>query len=910
MRERLRPQRSQQVMATLAALLTCSVGLAQNNGCVDFCAKLSEPEGNRLQSELNRRQIIAELAKAEDDNAVLRYGGYGAKTMSYVVGAISSGAELGGPNMKVAGAVAGAIESPLADAAEHMASLFEESVTKAVVIKLDRTVTDILSPDGRINRERLAKVTSGELSFVYSPEFRAEIGNPALLSTITDKITGAQLSEVLQDTAVIKETLPAMQKRLVLLDDGLSVIKGQMSSLSDQSMRTRQRLDVVEGKVDRAKVVVDAMANAQLSPAQVLALSRSGALTVSGDEEMRLQTLADAQRMQAEFADAQNKMVTVARGLALLPGMEDAAGFVNTTAGMFQSAGALAIAYTTGDVWGGASTAISLVGQISGLGRKKNKNSAMMREMFLQLQQIRQEMEQNHQEVIAKLNSIDGKVDNLQRQLQQSTIRLTIDIAGVQFGINDLLKRDVGPCEGLDEDYRAVAGKINSRVQFARWFENSGRNMAWQNCMVGLQNSLRVKSETNFSDYLVVQPEDAAGGVADFDDPRAPIRSFLEGTLGPTVAYAKRHRAILESKGAETDLFTPTFSICEVAGVAAGSGVCQSKRVENWRPSGLPATTFNPGNGYLISEEKVMALARYAQTISVWETALVERPSRSVPTVIADDELSRFSGDWMGGRTRHLKALRSSLDALDLVIAQSELVSGAPFINYAVDQLEKDVLPAYARLRFLGDEKPLRRLLEPGMAATFPSTLPKCSTGAPAFDTLCLMQTNRWFAENVVKGLVARRLAARGMDAVSWNSVARLPVSVEASQALGEDVVLVEASIPQFSSSFGLWAIQLPRVGIRPVQNANGQMQNIGDCWTAGEVPDLASASEFKAFYAKRSNASCYMLPLVANGGIDRMRFPSNLSAVAIERMQIVEKLKELCKSLRTYPDHLCAEFR
>jgi hypothetical protein len=81
-------------------------------------------------------------------------------------------------------------------------------------------------------------------------------------------------------------------------------------------------------------------------------------------------------------------------------------------------------------------------------------------------------------------------------------------------------------------------------------------------------------------------------------------------------------------------------------------------------------------------------------------------------------------------------------------------------LAHAANIISTKVLPAYAEARLLGKTDSLRKTL-PFHATDEGQLGPNCATGDEGWDTLCLMQTNPLFASNVIKVIVAQRLAKK-----------------------------------------------------------------------------------------------------------------------------------------------------
>jgi hypothetical protein len=243
--------------------------------------------------------------------------------------------------------------------------------------------------------------------------------------------------------------------------------------------------------------------------------------------------------------------------------------------------------------------------------------------------------------------------------------------------------------------------------------------------------------------------------------------------------------------------------------------------------------------------------------------------------------------------------MQNAADALDLSIGQAQLLAGVPVLANAVAVLERDVLKQYARARLLHDPTSFNELMEDNPAVNPAANGPNCSTGRAAYDTLCMMQTNSWFAANVMSALVLERVVKAGIPIDQWRAISRLPFSQEVSSVLGPDILLVDAAYGLEDRVFAAWTIELPRVNTRVLDAP----RNAATCWDNAPAPKIDKES---TYYSGRDSSVCYVLPHFSTPDFAQFSFPYAYEALLGERRAIKGDLNDLCTALRQYPRELC----
>jgi hypothetical protein len=309
-------------------------------------------------------------------------------------------------------------------------------------------------------------------------------------------------------------------------------------------------------------------------------------------------------------------------------------------------------------------------------------------------------------------------------------------------------------------------------------------------------------------------------------------------------------------------------------------------------------------------------MARFSRIVAPWNGVLIERTTGTVARVLSEAEARGFPREGAARRTRHLLVLSNSIDTLDLVVGQANILSGVPTIPEAVRVLDEIVVPAYAKARRLGEPEEINRLL----AARFPDRTmpgPNCTRGSLSWNTLCMMETNPYFARNVVRGLIAKRLARNGVTFDQWRSAVRSPFSVTMQKMIGSDVIFLDAAEGLPESDFGVWAIELPKVFFDPdlvvpedFKAEKRDQAEKRDCWSTGVLPPLTNENnEFDVrapLYSENSSGRCHLIDSFATDDFLALEAPQGYSSAVAERQLVAGLLEVICRSNMYYPDSYC----
>lgn len=892
-------------------------------GCVGFCARLTEKQRQDLEGYVdgitgrprgvsgyaNAFRLEEAIARAESHQSIKRWAGYGLQGTSKIL----DGIDLDGIKHPAAHAVAGPLRNLGAWGLEKAGDALEASAARqvaiAAAIHLDSTVNPDLIKDGQYNRTLLSRIPQSKLDFLYSAEFSARLGRPELLQATTNKITAAQLSLLLQDTTEIRGTLEDVRTKIEELDKGFQALVETSKVLEQHAVTSAARLDRVETSLEKTQTVVESVAAHSLPAKTLLALNDAGALNL--DEAQR--EVLEARKMSDELAATGARLQAVGQALSAIDGLEDAGAAVDALGSLTTLGGQLGLAVATQDVFTGAQAAFGIVNVISGFGRKKGPSAEarMLHIVFQEIRKLSAKIDQYHDETMARMDRVDRHLDEIDATLRRMRAELNEDMWVVAAYVDDIGYEPLWTCSNLRKSFlaRAPTGNLDTRAGFARWFELEGVNRDWDTCMTTLRVRLDIPNETKLSMAFFVHDVDDRGGNPDFDDRKRLVRDMQAWVLQPAIRYSQKHALDAADVAARKGrVFAPVASTCGMLGLTASSNLCRAAADPWWRPSRVRSTQFNPGNGLLFSTARVLDLAQDVRVLAPMNTSVIEDPERSGLTVVIpkQDFGTRFSHRFLANRTRHLTVLMGAIDLLDVTIAQAHVIAGTPMIDLAAQVIDERVLPAYARAQLQGNSQELDEMLQQGHRKPDRAAVgPRCATGALAYDTLCLMQTNRWFRDNVMRAVVLRRLHSRGESQANWLRTVRLPFSPAVQSLLGSDVILRDASSARDGAVYAQWAVELPRVNLRAdVVTSDSPIDKTEppyDCWESRPVDLLGEAP-----YAKRDTAYCALLPSSGQQPLDSLSYPFDMHALIRQRRALQSELESLCRAMPDYPTDQC----
>jgi hypothetical protein len=764
----------------------------------------------------------------------------------------------------------------------------ENLIAQAIMLELDAGVrATLLNPDRSINRAELERVLEGELRGIFTPKFAEKLGDATLLEGVKDTITTAQLQMALADTRQVRLDAKAIRAGLDAVSVGMNVVRDQQNRLLDEAVAANRTL----GAIARESLPAHALLALNSQDPNALRLSSTEIVTLAGR--------AQADAIRADAARVSDALSGVSQAFSLIPGLEREAAMFSLGSGVVDDLGGLSASLATTDYLGAATSAVSLVGRIAGFGKRKGPSAEerMLHQVFKEMRELSAKIDRYHQQEMALLDEINQRLVALNREMRRGILGLRDDVGVVSRGVDELLTRDITGCKDLADQYlqRAISGGLDSRLGMARWFDNDGRGRTWVSCIDELHRVLDVKSETSFSTALLERSSENSDAV--FEDRQKRVRDIEYWVLQPTILYMRRHdERTPRGYSSSSIVFEPSTSIC-TPGRIESHAFCIPEPVLGWRTTQLPNSQFNVADGRMLWDRRIIEFVDYAKFLAPLNTSVWEDYGRGgQPRVISREELGRFSRNFFAERTRHLELTLRSIAALDLLLAQANVIAGLPMVERASALVDEQIIPEYAKARLLGESSTLIAILTRGSMADDPTDGPRCATGEFAFDTLCLMQSNRWFRDNVLRLVLLRRLKARGKTWDDWVRAARLPFSPGVSTLIGADILLRDASLDTDGAVHPRWAIELPKVNQRSEDSARAPT----NCWT----PTGATVPR-DGTHAWQDNAFCALLPSPADARPDAIASYFDIEVVVHERLSRQRQLENDCRAL-DYSDLVC----
>lgn len=881
---------------------------------------LNPKERDTLHYWMYEQEVLSGIASERDSQDLKMVAGYGVKFLGYGIGALDDQLPV---RSIVAGGVLSVGTAILGNAAEdwgqHLIDSAEETAAMRIAIYLDKKVANVIKPNGVLDLKALRNIGDTKLATLWSdPDFIEEVGNLDIIAHMRDGVTMEMLSATLRDTGAIRTSVDKLDERLIQLNRGYKELRSLQLTAIDQLHVNGQALSRVETRVDETATVVAALAASNLPPSQILGLAQAGVLRIKAEDLLTFERAATAQRYKAEFdraATVFSSLATAFNAAGLDPDL------VSTTAkfgDLLTSGGAFAAAVTVGEPLSVFSTGASLFGSASSFfGKKKSDGSQKaLAAIFRELQSLSNLIRQYHQQQMEALRLIALKLDNLEHILNRRFAELGLDVAMIQYDVRELLYEDVRVCERLVEEFALPDTQLllsRGLLGFSIWFQADNRAVDYGRCLNGLMARQRVVSETDYSGMLRADAiEDPAEGDS-ASDRRDAVRRVEQRVLQPTIDYIREYSGLTDGEAVARKLTYPTPDICSALGVYGGElhHTCAGFSGPSWPSSRLHFSQFNVGQGALLSAPTAIMMSRFTRVIAPWNGVLVESDGQATSRVISEKEARSLSRKSLSRRTRHLRSLAAAADALDLNIAQAQVMAGAPILHRVAEILDKKILPAYARSRILQDPTEIDKLLAaPPPNHNLPG--PICVTGNEAWDALCLMEANPTFAGNVIRALIARRLDRNGVTFEKWRSAIRSPFSTHALDMIGHDIILMDAAKGLDDRTFGVWAIELPRVYSDPFIQGSEGPSRATSCWSAAAVPTSYEENELVVadkFYTKPTSSRCVLLDTFVADNFTSLNFATNFHALLTERSLVVGLLNEMCGANSNYPSIYCAPF-
>ena len=907
-------------------------GISNQRGTDAFAETLLSPKDRKqLTYWFYQQEVLGNLAAEKSSQDFTKLAGYGVKGVGYTIGGLGSvvgGASatanpLAGGLVSVGTAVVGGYAQ---DYGSYLIAEADQKVATRIAISLNQRFNGVIRPNGQLNVNVLRNIGDYAIGqLLNDPAFIEEVGNPAILADLKGSVTISMLEASLKDTRNLRVGVGQLDAQIKELDKGYKALRRLQTTSLQQIRNNGASLGRVETRVETTSVLVSSLVSSTLPPAQVLELARANLLQLGANEVLTLERAATAQALRRDFDNAASVFSSVAVGLNALNVDAEVVDATSKFGGLLTAGGAFAAAISLGEPLSIFNSGAGLLGAVSSMfGRKSGDGTQkLLGQILKELRGLSEQIQENHTQQMEVLRKIAIKIDDLEDTINRRFAEIGLDVALLQVDTRELLYEDVRTCERLvDEFFLADTQALFQRgpIGFAIWFQSDNRAQDYARCLNGLMARQRITSEIQFSGMLradSVEQDEAGASVA---DRRSAVRRVEQRILQPTVSYLRRYLESNDGEKIAKQIFLPTPELCDVLFTYATTRlrICKDKKLD-WPSSRLKFSQLNAGQGTLLSTSTALRLSKLTRVVSPWNGVIWERTSAAAPRVISEEEIRDLSRRSMSRRTRHLLSLNGAADTLDLNIAQAQIIAGLPAVPMAAQVVDEVIIPAYAKARLLQTPEELNKL----MAAPPPyrgRTGPNCSLpalmqngDARAWNTLCAMEANPTFARNVVRAVLARRLDKRNISIETWRRAIRSPFSGAMLDVLGHDVILADAAANLPNSTFGAWAIELPRVYSDPLvapPEAGAPVRDVS-CWEPTSVTRLFNDKgeiDLKAdYYSKKESGRCVLLDPFNSESFTAMSFATRFHALLSERALVIGQLRELCSANTSYPEPYCS---
>jgi hypothetical protein len=550
-------------------------------------------------------------------------------------------------------------------------------------------------------------------------------------------------------------------------------------------------------------------------------------------------------------------------------GAPDLADGVNKAGQLLDTMSSFGAAVVLGGGLGIGVAALAVVGLVaSWVSEAGGSSSGVMQA----IQQLEIEIRAFHVEEMNALRTISAQVAELDRAMRKQMSTVLDAVVENGAGIDELLRDHLSQCQKLEDGFQARHPKhdllsLGTDVLSA-WFKNSGFGHEYVDCMDSLSMIVSLGDDSRVSHALRYVARSRSSLKGDSGEMSFPLaEEFAKRIYEPAVAYGARYREDLRGVDWLARLVIPQVRTREMMDLE------DSPEYATWRrqPPSWAVTlvevrhSFDPigGGALMVDPRRVIDVSTRARHIAPID--LVSHRDATQVSVLTASQLADMNEDWFKDQVRGRQLLLGADAVLSITIAQEQLIAGVDAVVFAAKVIKDKVLPSYAIERQGGSEKPLTALL----TNVDQGRLTQCDSGNEVADTLCLMQLNPWFADNVMQVLATQAADERGFDQ-RWYEVARQGPDERILQMwLGSDARLsdgrsrIAAGTP--TEGAVLWGLELPQIDVRSESGQdNGSVPAApGSCW--GE-PSSGKWPELSRYLADPRWARCYALPARIDG--------------------------------------------
>ena len=658
----------------------------------------------------------------------------------------------------------------------------------------------------------------------------------------------------------------------------------------------------IDEQVNDAPGVIERTPNS-VSPEQLDAMLAAEVPVFSSIEAEEALVAVEWSEEAAVLMDDLSQIASDSELLFRALGEDELAANASRAAGLFDQTSVFLVAYGVGD-WRTMLTSGNALSSMLGSGNSQQESAlqAQLGEILRGLQALSEQMRAYHRQEMAALEAIDQQIRELRGVVELEFGRLEGDAITMLALREDIMRNDFGSC------WRVISRNEGENLALSADIEaelNDEDVQVARNCLGKLANTFSTFDGRDFGPILYL-------GVGDRDE-RAQVRRFEQQVLLPTLSFAERHFPLNSNarRSSASVLYIPTLDVCELGFSSAervleDGSTAQAQSLACSREQQLPSiapdlnvSSWSNSRSNLVASNDLLTLAQTARSLAI----TLSRP-------LQDQDVEQGERGLGLLREAELEGLASSLNALDLATSQTELLAGSPFLLASAWTLDQEILPAFATHYFLGDARPIERVLSRSPRQS-QDQAESCASGNFSRDVLCLMHRNPTFARNVIRTLVWMRLDRSGTTERQWRDALKSLNPDALREAIGRDIPLIDLSSGNPDSLHGTWGIVLP--GIRVDFSPNPAVNEDRNCWQMASSARDPIASDRDEDQEVRQRAlpgpgetSCFVLDHFTRPDLHRLDHDFDIDSLALERLQVELLLRTLCSQPEALETLVC----
>jgi hypothetical protein len=827
---------------------------------------------------------------------------------------------------------------------KQLKASYDEAVTKQLLIEANKEIdAHAIDPaTGRVNVDALRK--NGALDWLTSDDFYAHL-DPAHREALDQARGNVQIDALVSVASTVQITQDEVQhngERLNALNNAVQTTQGFVVGVGALVEKERTAIDTLTADTKSNSDRMQKIMLAQLPPRQKLALVAQGVIQISDEEQTSLQDSLEAQDITHDADQASHAM----RSLATIVGPGPFATDLQHLAQVAQLGAGIYASYLTGNAAGMVNGTLDLVGAVSAFGGgAPSAESQMLKAVLAKLDEIDHKLDQYHQQEMQELDAIHQDLNSMRVELLAKISQLEIEQWDALRYLRQVDTKSVKPCEdgktAFDNRFQGL--DTWSLKEFDNWLTPQHARDWYGRCAEGLSAEWDPwgadASGANVSMLFVPATDAGPTASPDVEQELDKAHETLQELVAPMIAYLAKYQLWGQDRRAYFRVPAGSFDALDRIAL-------KDPQEPQYRAAAASAASLitDAGGHSFIDASTVLTLSRESRTILEWTpTSRVTDAGFRAATLNDLHLCARRSdachlADWRDS----LKILQNDERVLHWLVEQEQLIAGLPAVVFAAGVLESQIIGKYDDARAgLTDGKDLQRLLTRSCTGTetacsaiptgYSAARAACSSNeknTEARDTLCLMEANPIFADNVIGYLAWHRVKGRGTTwqyivGTGWDT----PDILQA--AVGAGIRLFDASTAAVPTGPAPpdereWSIELPRVFTEVVDPQTGKVVTRAQdttqprsCWddrdrlpgdagkNLGKFPEtkwwldelrVGDSTIVESPYWAR----CYLLPSWKNLRAQRLERRDGFAEITAELDAVVKAQGELTPQSRT----------